>query len=367
MRDRPLSQRIYEDPAYTALVRFVRFTGVPYPISKYEADRLAAEYGKENMVSAAADLLNYDTVAKLATLKSSVRVHCRQLLGPLPEEWDEFYANVENPPPNPYKVKPAVAASTQDLSSVELATAERSREALLDKQSNEVELDFGPRRMVPSPEMTAEDMVRKLTDDVLQKLIDDAEAGVKYHGARSYAGRNLKRDLAMAQTEQARRREEAGQPSELDLIRSMHGRKLRSLLHSQHVLLQNYPPPDATHLETIQRLDMLEAEMLRRGNKVPPRPKMPTIESPTDDRAEDIDFVAQALANTIEMETGMECIVAHPDELRRFAEANTQRLKELLDMAQYEMTAYLPTSVTFQEAARDIALISAELRRRKAD
>lgn len=39
------------------------------------------------------------------TFRAEARKICWQLLGPPPEKWDEFYANVKEPPPNPYKLK----------------------------------------------------------------------------------------------------------------------------------------------------------------------------------------------------------------------------------------------------------------------
>jgi len=101
--ERPLSHRIYFDPAYTEVVRLIGYRGLPYPISQEETDRLNEKYGKEKMLKAADELIEYDTTAKRAKLKDNVRKLSRSLLGPAPEEWDEFYANVINPPPNPYK------------------------------------------------------------------------------------------------------------------------------------------------------------------------------------------------------------------------------------------------------------------------
>lgn len=53
------------------------------------------------------------------------------------------------------------------------------------------------------------------------------------------------------------------------------------------------------------------------------------------------------------------------DPSAQFAHATTHRLRELLDMTQYELTKYGPDTVTHQEAAREIGFIEAELRRRR--
>ena len=52
---------------------------------------------------------------------------------------------------------------------------------------------------------------------------------------------------------------------------------------------------------------------------------------------------------------------------RDFAKATDHRLKELLDMCQYELTRNDFDTVTYTEAVRDIGLIEAELRRRSVE
>ena len=353
----PLSIRLYQDPALIELTRLVGYRGIPYPISKEETERLNAKYGQEKMVAAADELLDYDTTTKVAKIKDSVRKFCRQLLGPLPEEWDEFYASVENPPPNPYKA----------------ADADKHGGESPSDKSDESELSPRvPPRMVPPPEMTSEEMIRRLDDEALQKLLDDARAGLTHCGTTSHHGRQLMRDIGMAEAEFARRRKQAGSPSEADLIRTMHGTKLRKLLLAEHTHARNYAVGHHFHNEAIRRMDLLESEMRRRGNKVPPRPSLParTIEMPLplaeSEEEDDIDVVAQALANTIELETGMTCTVIHPDEIQRFRQATTHRLNELLDMDRYEVARYGPETVTHQDAAREIGLIEWELAQRKA-
>src|SRR5206468_805731 len=49
---------------------------------------------------------------------------------------------------------------------------------------------------------------------------------------------------------------------------------------------------------------------------------------------------------------------------RDLANATTPRLKEWLDMCEYEMTRSEPGTVTYDEARRDIGLIEGEMRRR---
>jgi len=104
-----------------------------------------------------------------------------------------------------------------------------------------------------------------------------------------------------------------------------------------------------------------------RGQKIPERPVPREVpEDLVDDEEPTIDEVAEALANTIEEETGLGAIVAHPEEIERLRKATTHRLNEMLDMDLYEVARYGPDTVTHQEAAREAALIEAELKRRKA-
>jgi len=184
VRDRSISNRIYFDPAYTELVRLIGHRGVPYPLDKDKAERLNQKYGKEKMQRAVEELIEYDTTAKVAKLKESVWKFCQALLGPAPDEWDEFYANVTDPPPNPYR-----SVEPQD----------RLAEASLPKTT-------------------------------------------------------------------------ATEPTEQEVIRSMHGRELRKLLLNEHHHFQICPAGHHFHEEAVRRMELLEAEMKSRRQRVPPRP-----------------------------------------------------------------------------------------------
>ena len=100
-----LSHLIYGDPAYSDLIRIVGYGEVRFPLGKAEQDRLLAAHGKEKMIRVANELIEYDPKTKLVKLKAEVRDRCQMMLGPPPEEWDAFYANVVHPPPNPYRPK----------------------------------------------------------------------------------------------------------------------------------------------------------------------------------------------------------------------------------------------------------------------
>jgi hypothetical protein len=53
-------------------------------------------------------------------------------------------------------------------------------------------------------------------------------------------------------------------------------------------------------------------------------------------------------------------------EVERFRQHTTRRLRELLDMAQYDIAKNSPDTIPHQEAVRDIGFIHAELQRREA-
>jgi hypothetical protein len=110
-----LVTRIQTEPAYRAVIRLVGYLGIAYPISREDTNRLYGEFGKETVQAATDQLIDYDTEAKVARLKPGIRRLCKPLLGPSPEEWDEFYEGIENPPPNPYKQEmDAVAEAVAD-------------------------------------------------------------------------------------------------------------------------------------------------------------------------------------------------------------------------------------------------------------
>lgn len=94
----PLAIRLYQDEALQAVARLVGYTGQPYPMNEEETRRLCERFGKERIVAAADELLDYDTEEKVAILKPDVRKLCFGLLGPAPEQEDWFYRNPDGTP-----------------------------------------------------------------------------------------------------------------------------------------------------------------------------------------------------------------------------------------------------------------------------
>jgi hypothetical protein len=343
-KEQPIAHRLHTDPALRELVKLVGYRGIPYPIGKDDHDRLLAKYGKDRLVRAADELFDYDRDRKLTRLKEVVRKHCLAILGPAPEEWDSFYAGIRNPPPNPYR-------------------GEREQP------------DGTPERVAGGGQGTA-------------------ASGAEPEPAEPA------RETDTSQTE-------------LDVIRQTHGRQLRQLLFAQHTIYQNYRPGDPIHEEATRRIELLEAEMRRRGNKVPPRPVWrEPYNPPADDqvpagreeRAQNLpdDELSRRIATAKEVltsesehtgvyrQTKIELDLMAAEATRRdihpavptprpaaqtfdaagfrdFSKATTHRLRELLDMTEYELGRWDPGTVTHEDAVRDYDMIQAELKRRETE
>lgn len=94
----PLSIRLYQDEALRTIARLIGYSGQSYPMSEEDTKRLYERFGKERITAAADELLDYDSDAKIATLKLDVRKLCFGLLGPAPEQEDWFYRNPDGTP-----------------------------------------------------------------------------------------------------------------------------------------------------------------------------------------------------------------------------------------------------------------------------
>src|SRR5581483_9321464 len=112
-----LATRIQTDPVYQAVIRVVGYLGTVYPIGRDDAARLDQAFGKDKVMAAATELLDFNADAHIARLKPGVRRLSAAVIGPAPEDWDNFYEGIENPPPNPYrKVTDAAAEAAASAS-----------------------------------------------------------------------------------------------------------------------------------------------------------------------------------------------------------------------------------------------------------
>jgi hypothetical protein len=332
-KEQPLARRVLTDPAFHDIIKLVGYQGVKMPIGETDYKRLVETYGRERISKASEDLVDIDAEKKIATLKVDVRKYCTAILGPAPEDWDRFYEGVINPPPNPY------------------ATEAKPKQTKSAKPEIDLVAEMGMTVEVTTPDpRSSEEMIRRLDDAALAELLAESKQGVNHHGPQSRQGRLLRQSVEMAEAEIARRARKAGQlPSEVETIRTTHGRRLRELLKGEHDRFQRHRPSEPGHQEAVWRMDLLESEMRRRGNKVPKRPIYREPYAPPADAP--IAFNPRAT-------------VVAPVGLADVSKLSDMRLRELLDMNLRELETNDLDAIMYQEALRDIKLIEAERRRR---
>jgi hypothetical protein len=304
MPKQPLALRIHTDPAYAELVRIVGYQGTAYPFGREEAERLNAKYGTEKMAAAAEELLDRDTAEHFARLKPGVRLLCRQLLGPTPDERAGFYDGVEKPPP-------ISSAAVQATGNVQNQSDER--ELLQQMHGRKLrELLFGEHKHFtnhPPGDRVHEEAVRRmnLIEPIMtgrgQKVpprpaVSSTASSSRDEGIQDLAGTELMQRYFAAK----RILEEENELSaiyrrtktEYDLLRSeCHRRKinlpptgfddsafqftkltthrLRELLDMNQSDLTKSEPDSVTFQEALRDIGFIEAELRRRDRKEPPR------------------------------------------------------------------------------------------------
>lgn len=193
-----LAKRIATDPMHQAVIQLVGYLGVAYPIGLDDAVDLHRRFGKDKVLAAAKELLDFDADAKIASLKPGVRRLCRGLLGPPPEEWDEFYRGVENPPPNPYlKEMNTVARAVADA-----IRAETGRDCKVEPEPDQLVrriLTVGP------PTTPAERPFGRETDKRLLDLLDRSQYELTRSKPNSVSFRDALRDIGFIVAELQRR------------------------------------------------------------------------------------------------------------------------------------------------------------------
>src|SRR5207237_2151491 len=119
----PVANKIYFLPVYPDIVRAVRWGSVPCSEIIKKLKAVIEQHGQQKVDDAAKELLDYDYEGKVlcAKLKPHLRVQCRQLLGPLPEEADEFWTNADGSRPKnaPPAEKPKLLKPDQTESPAE--------------------------------------------------------------------------------------------------------------------------------------------------------------------------------------------------------------------------------------------------------
>jgi hypothetical protein len=93
-KPRPLSLRLYQEPHLTAIVRLLGYDGLPAPEAKERLKPLCEQFSQERMQAAVKELVEIDSSADppVARLSATVRRLAWQLLGPPPEQAEQFRA-----------------------------------------------------------------------------------------------------------------------------------------------------------------------------------------------------------------------------------------------------------------------------------
>jgi len=96
MATSPLSMRIFNDSLYTAICRVVHYCGFPFRELAEHLRLLVEQHGAKKVSEALFELClhtNWRTMLKPETRKA-----CWGLLGPPPEQWDEYYTTWDHQP-----------------------------------------------------------------------------------------------------------------------------------------------------------------------------------------------------------------------------------------------------------------------------
>jgi hypothetical protein len=133
-------------------------------------------------------------------------------------------------------------------------------------------------------------------------------------------------------------------PNEVEELRAVHGRQLRLLLKGECDRFQRHTPTEFEHKEAVRRMDLIESEMKRRGNKVPERPAYREPYNPG--------------------ERDPKTTIVVPGGLGDATKLSDKRLGEMIEMNLRELENTEADTICHHDALRDIKLLEAEKRRR---
>jgi len=254
---------------YRELAKLIGYQGISYPISQQVAKRFGTEHDQDWLAQAIDELIGYEPKTKRAILKDSVRRLCMPILGPAPEDWEEFYANIENPPPNPYKASQP-EQNSPEAHRTDLSAAGAAPQIDLTRGMDARRHQAKPRRTIPPPEMSAEQMLKKLDDSELLALLEEARRGKTHYGIKSLQGRQFRKDIAMAEAECCRRGLDSSETppgtvdSDVVAFRKHTTPRLRELLDICQYEVAKHDPETVTHQEAARGIGFIEAELRRR-------------------------------------------------------------------------------------------------------
>lgn len=201
----PLWQRLYQDEVYTEVCRLIGYLGCQYRDLWQKLKPAIGKHGQQKVESATAHLLTYDKQFTVnppplahVELRANVRRLCIQLLGPPPEMWDEFYANVINPPPNPYKQRPTgrVAEKPKPQEEVKPEPTKKNVNAKAKKPH--------PESQIAEAGISSEGFASLARDKNKRQLfcmLRNARQKLKHHGRKSFLGKEAKKEIAAAEAE----------------------------------------------------------------------------------------------------------------------------------------------------------------------
>jgi hypothetical protein len=190
----PVANKIYFLPVYPQIVRAVRYGTVPCAEVVTKLKPVIDEHGQQKVDEAARELLDYEHDGKqiCAKLKPQLRVVCRQILGPLPEEAEEFWRNADGSRPKnapPEEPKQKLTKEADEPQTLPLSPQE--------------ELDRRVPRRDPTPQ---ERRLRELTLPQLANELHQARYALRNNEPRSFLGKEAKREITLLEAEFARRK-----------------------------------------------------------------------------------------------------------------------------------------------------------------
>lgn len=166
-----LCNRLYFDPAFTELARYVGYAGKPDPAFWDRYRELCRQYPQEVMSQAVNELTEVDRSTEPATIRltPTARKLCWQLLGPPPEHpWYDLFKR-PGPLPLPWSTPAAATPNGQPLD--------------------------------PAAEADA----RRRNNRQLRCMLRDAREHLEHHGRHSFMGKEAKKRLSAAEAEFHRR------------------------------------------------------------------------------------------------------------------------------------------------------------------
>lgn len=314
---------IATDPAYRAIVKAVGF-GKPETKAVIEAFKPAIEqFGEQHLAEVSKILLDFETHGEAAycRIKPEYQVYCRQFLGPMPSEMDDWYKHpdgTERPgKPNPWP--PHLPGPPGDLS---VLTDGQLRDRLSGMRA--------VRGKSKKEAKAAKEEVARLEAECNRRNLPLTSAPSPSKPVKQRPTSHRK-----ASKVTVRGVAPPSMPTNGLDFKKKSNRQLVDALHSARQRFNRFPPGTPAGKVASEEIDRLYEEFRRRKLVIPPlkvgNGKQPKGRKP----------------------------LRHG--LRRLA---TGRLKELLDRCQYETEKVGPDTVTHQEAKREIADIEAELRRR---